>query len=66
MTNYRHLNMVFTYVNYLKSWECELTTDREHRIKYYGYGATAYDSMLAAVDDYSMPAKRSVSRSKDI
>lgn len=50
--NYRNLNMVFTYINYIKSWECELTTDREFRIKYYGYGTTARESMDDAVTEY--------------
>lgn len=44
--------MVFTYINYIKSWECELTTDREFRIKYYGYGTTARESMDDAVTEY--------------
>lgn len=52
MDNFKHLNMVFTYVNYLKSWECELTTDRQHRIKFYGYASSARGAMDEAVTEY--------------
>lgn len=50
--NYKNLNMVFTYITYLKSWECILTTDKEHRIKYYGYGDTIVSSMREAATEY--------------
>lgn len=50
--DYRNLNMVFNYINYLKSWECILTTDKEHRIKYYGYGDSIITSMREATTEY--------------
>lgn len=50
--NYRNLNMVFNYITYLKSWECILTTDKEHRIKYYGYGDSIITSMREATAEY--------------
>lgn len=62
--DYRKIIMVFTYIGYLRSWECELTTNAELGIRYYGYGPNQMDSMQAAIDDYSMSARGSVSRSK--
>lgn len=50
--NFKNLNMVFTYLNYLNSWECILTTDKEHRIKYYGYGDNIVVAMREATIEY--------------
>lgn len=54
-----NLTMVFTYVNYLKSWECKLTDNITKR-HYWGYADSPYKAMTEAVFDYNNYNEKSI------
>lgn len=47
-----NFTMVFTWVNYLKSWECKLI-DHKTKKNYWGYSDSSFGALEQAVHDFN-------------